>query len=83
MNTKNQQIEGYLSELNETEEEMTILHNQIQSLKNMLNEKSNDMAKLQADNKMLKVNKSTAMFFLQSSTGVLLKTIHCRMIILY
>lgn len=51
----NKQIKGYLSELNDAEEEMSALHNRIQSLKTMLMEKSDDMAKLQANYEILKV----------------------------
>ncbi|XP_076662036.1 uncharacterized protein LOC143365603 isoform X2 [Halictus rubicundus] len=50
----NVQIQGYLTELNDAEEEMSTLHDRIQSLKNMLIEKSNDMTKLQADYEILK-----------------------------
>ncbi|XP_076758799.1 uncharacterized protein LOC143428069 [Xylocopa sonorina] len=58
LNIKNQQIKAYLSELNEAEEEMSTLHNRIQSLKMMLKEKSDDMAKLQADYEVIKNDNS-------------------------
>ncbi|XP_076281169.1 uncharacterized protein LOC143209435 [Lasioglossum baleicum] len=54
----NVQIQGYLTELNDAEEEMSTLHDRIQSLKNMLIEKSNDMTKLQADYEILKNDNS-------------------------
>ncbi|XP_076477984.1 uncharacterized protein LOC117163510 isoform X4 [Bombus vancouverensis nearcticus] len=54
LDIKNKQINAYLSELNEAEEEMSTLHERIQSLKTMLKEKSDDMAKLQADYEVMK-----------------------------
>ncbi|XP_076382925.1 uncharacterized protein LOC117224683 [Megalopta genalis] len=54
----NVQAQGYLTELNDAEEEMSALHDRIQSLKNMLIEKSNNMTKLQADYEMLKNDNS-------------------------
>lgn len=55
LDIKNKQINAYLSELNEAEEEMSTLHERIQSLKTMLKEKSDDMAKLQANYEVMKV----------------------------
>ncbi|XP_071859804.1 uncharacterized protein isoform X3 [Bombus fervidus] len=54
LDIKNKQIKAYLSELNEAEEEMSTLHERIQSLKTMLKEKSDDMVKLQADYEVMK-----------------------------
>ena len=54
----NKHIKGYLSELNDAEEEMSILHDRIQSLKTLLSEKSDNMAKLQADYEVLKNDNS-------------------------
>lgn len=59
----NKHIKGYLSELNDAEEEMSILHDRIQSLKTLLSEKSDNMAKLQADYEVLKVCESILIFF--------------------
>ncbi|XP_061932341.1 putative autophagy-related protein 11 isoform X2 [Apis cerana] len=58
LDVKNQQIKAYLSELNEAEEEMSTLHERIQSLKTMLKEKSDNMAKLQADYEVIKNDNS-------------------------
>ncbi|XP_078044223.1 uncharacterized protein LOC144473831 [Augochlora pura] len=54
----NIQAQEYLTELNDASEEMSALHNRIQSLKNMLIEKSNNMTKLQADYEILKNDNS-------------------------
>lgn len=53
---KNQQVEEDLSELNASENEMlSALYDRIQSMKNLLREKSDCMVKLQADYKLLEV----------------------------
>ncbi|KOC58893.1 Laminin subunit alpha-2, partial [Habropoda laboriosa] len=62
LDIKSRQVEAYLSELNQAEEEMPTLYERIQSLKTMLKERSDDMAKLQADyedNSILKMENST------------------------
>lgn len=55
--TKDQQMEEDLSELNVSEHEMlNILCDRIYSLKVLLQEKSDNMVKLQADYELLKVH---------------------------